>query len=481
VQFRILGPLKIEAAAGEIQLGGAKQRALLALLLLHANEFVPAARLIDLLWSESPPADSSKALQIHVSRLRRALGDADVLQTRPGGYLFVLDDASFDLARFEELAAEGRRLLAQDDAAAARRSLGEALELWRGTPLADVAGEPFAQLEIARLEERRLSAIEDRVEADLLLGAHAQLVGDLEALVARHPLRERLRSQLMLTLYRCGRQAEALEAYRNARTMLVGELGIEPGKALHDLEQAILRQDAALDLPGVAAPSEVRPGRHAAGVFVGRERELDELTAAVEDAAAGRGRLFLISGESGVGKTRLADELASRAKEAGARVLWARSWKGGDAPPYWSWTQLLRSVGEDLPAPEASAEQGARFRLFNDVASALRRAGAQQPLLLVLDDLHLADESSLLLLDFVAGELAEMSVAIVGTYGDEMDPPPALAALAGHAAHHRLRLCPLTVENVARLLDLGGVAPADAATVHAETGGNPRLVWQRVR
>ena len=479
MQFRILGPLEVEAAAGEIQLGGPKQRALLALLLLNANEVVPTARLIDLLWSDSPPADADKALQIHISRLRRALGDSDVLRTHAGGYVLGVDPEGFDLYRFQQLTAEGQQLLSHGDAAAARRVLGGALELWRGTPLADVAGEPFAQPEIARLEELHLAAIETRVEADLTLGAHAQLVGELEALVAREPLRERLRGQLMLALYRCGRQAEALEAYRDGRRALVDELGIEPGKPLQELEQAILRQDAALDLGGATGPAHVRPGRRAAGIFVGRQSALDELWTAVEDASVGRGRLFLISGESGVGKTRLADELASRAKDAGTRVLWGRSWRGGDAPAYWPWSQALRSLdaARDLQADI----QIDRFEGFVRFGRMLKEAATRQPLLLVLDDLNHADDGSLQLLDFVAGELAEMHVAIVGTYLDGPETRSALRILADHSAHHRLRLAPLGVDDVARFLELAGASSEDAAALHAETGGNPRLLWQRVR
>ena len=282
----------------------------------------------------------------------------------------------------------------------------------------------------------------------------------------------------MLALYRCGRQAEALQAYRDARRALVDELGIEPGKALQELEQAILRQDAALDL---LASAGARPGRRAAGIFVGRERELAELSSALEDAAAGRGRLFLVSGESGVGKTRLADELASGGKESGARVLWGRCSKQGGAPPYWPWTQALRPLGGDVPALDPAAAESERFGLFVAVASSLQRAAALQPLLVVLDDLHRADELSLLLLEFLAGELAEMHVAVVGTYVESPDAPAELAALVDHSAHHHLRLGPLGADDVARFLELAGAAHEDAVAVHAETGGNPRLVWQRVR
>jgi hypothetical protein len=361
------------------------------------------------------------------------------------------------------------------------RELAAALELWRGAPLAELASDPFARPDIIRLEELHLSAIEDRVEADLILGSHAQVVGELEALVARNPLRERTRAQLMLALYRSGRQAEALAAYREARRALVDELGIEPGKPLQELEQAILRQDAALDLhAGPEAPAP-RPGRRAAGVFVGRDREVDELSTALEDAAAGRGRFFLISGESGIGKTRLVDELASRAKDVGARVLWGRGSKRGGAPPYWPWLQALQSFGEGLPKLEPAANEGERFRSFAAVAAALKDAAAKQPLLLVFDDMHHGDELSLLLLEFVAGELAEMHVALVATYVEGPGLPVALAALADHSAHHRLRLRPLGIQDVALFLDLTESTHADVAAVHAETGGNPRLVWQRVR
>jgi DNA-binding SARP family transcriptional activator len=481
VEYRILGPIEVEGGEGPIQLGGKKQRALLALLLLRANEVVSSGRLVDLLWPEAPPADAGKALQIHVSRLRRALGSEHALRTRPGGYLLEVDPERFDLPRFEERAATGRRLLAAGDAPAARRAFADALALWRGAPLAELASEPFAQAEIGRLEDLHAAAIEDRIDADLTLGRHAQLVGELEALVGRYPLRDRLRGQLMLALYRCGRQAEALQTYRDARRTLVEELGIEPGKPLQELEQAILRQDASLDAAAQTAPDAPRPGRRAAGLFVGRERELAELRAALEDAAAGRGRLFLVSGESGIGKTRLADEVASRAKDAGARVLWGRCSKQGGAPPYWPWTQALQPLGSDVPELASTADETERFRLFVQVGAAVRRAGARQPLLAVVDDLHRADEPSLLLLEFLAGELAEMHVAVVGTFVEDGEAPPALAALADHTAHHHLRLGPLTTDDVARFLELTGATDADAEAVRAETGGNPRLLWQRVR
>jgi DNA-binding SARP family transcriptional activator len=233
MEFRILGPLEVLENWRQVELGGAKQRALLAILLLDANRVVSAERLIDSLWDDSPPEQARKALQVYVSQLRKALGKGRIV-TRDPGYLLRVEAGALDLDRFLELRARGE--------------LEEALRLFRGEPLADFEGEPFADAEIARLRELRLATVEDRIDADLAAGRHGALVAELERLVAEHPLRERLRAQLMLALYRSGRQAEALAAFQDARRALVDELGIEPSRALRDLETAILRQDAALDL-----------------------------------------------------------------------------------------------------------------------------------------------------------------------------------------------------------------------------------------
>jgi DNA-binding SARP family transcriptional activator len=247
MEFRILGPLEVWGEGGEVPLGGPKPRALLALLLLHLNEVVPADRLIDELWGEGSPEHAATALRVNVARLRKAL-PRDVVATRSPGYVLRVEPDALDLHRFERMADEGRSLLARDLAAEASARLQDALSLWRGPALADFAYESFAQPAIARLEEIRLAAIELRMDADLALGRHDELVGELEALVAEHPLRERLRRALMTALYRSGRQAEALDAYREARRVLVGELGIEPSTALQELERAILQQDPALDV-----------------------------------------------------------------------------------------------------------------------------------------------------------------------------------------------------------------------------------------
>ena len=247
MEFRILGPLEAWEGGHEMSLGGPRPRALLALLLLHANEVVSADRLIDELWGEDSPEDAAAALRVNVSRLRKTLPQ-DVLTTRSPGYVLRVERDALDLHRFERLVDEGRSLLARGLAADASQRLREALALWRGPALADVAYESFAQAAIARLEEIRVAATELRIDADLALGRHHELVGELEALVAEHPLRERLHGNLMTALYRSGRQADALSAYQDARHALVEELGIDPSPELQELERAILRQDHALDL-----------------------------------------------------------------------------------------------------------------------------------------------------------------------------------------------------------------------------------------
>jgi len=262
MDFRILGP--IEAIDGDrpLALGGTKQRALLGMLLLHAGEVVSSDRLIDELWPGERREEAIRALQVAVSRLRRALepgraagASSQLLVTRPPGYELRAPSDRIDAKRFEELTDEGRRALAAGAAGEAREKLEAALGLWRGSPLADLAYESFCQAEIDRLEDLRVAALEDRIAADLELGRHAELVGELRTLVREQPLRERPRAQLMLALYRSGRQAEALEAFAQARRTLVEELGIEPGRGLRELHQAMLEQDPALELVAVREPS----------------------------------------------------------------------------------------------------------------------------------------------------------------------------------------------------------------------------------
>ena len=256
IEFRILGPLEIVERGHRVPLGAGRQRKLLAVLLVHANQVVSTDQLIDQLWGERPPETAAKALQGHVSQLRKLLG-ADAVVTEPPGYAVHIDADQLDASRFERVIAQARTLAPAERS----RTLREALELWRGQALSEFAYEDFAQGERSRLEELRLGAVEARIDADLALGRHAELVGELETLVAHNPLRERLRGQLMLALYRCGRQAEALDVYRQGRRVLVDELGIEPGEELRRLQRAILDQDPAI-APPEAAPER---GQHLRG------------------------------------------------------------------------------------------------------------------------------------------------------------------------------------------------------------------------
>jgi DNA-binding SARP family transcriptional activator/nucleotide-binding universal stress UspA family protein len=277
VEFRILGPLEVWHEGRPVHIEGAKERALLALLLLHAGEQVSVDRLIDDLWGESPPATARKSLQVRVAGLRRAIG-GDILLTRGDAYLVRPERNQLDLHRFEQLLSDGSDRLGAGDPSAAVAMLHEALALWRGPALADFAYESFAQPAIARLEELRIRTLELRIEAQLELGLHAEAMAELEDLIAAHPFRERLRRQLMLALYRDGRQAEALDIFRRTRDEFVAELGIEPGAALQDLQQKILRQDSSLDGPLAAPERSILVAPQDAGRF-------DELGAVAEQLA----------------------------------------------------------------------------------------------------------------------------------------------------------------------------------------------------
>ena len=311
MRFCVLGPLEAYVDGRRVAVGGGRQRALLALLLVHAGEVVPRDRLIEELWAGAPPPGAAQSLDTYLSRLRRAFREAgagDVLVTRAPGY--VLHAEETDARRFEALAAEGREVLAAAEAGRAAQVLAEALALWRGAAYAEVADESWARAETGRLAGVRLSAIEDRIEAELALGRHGALVPELESLVSREPTRERLTGQLMLALYRSGRQADALSAYRAVRRSLVEELGLEPGPELRRLEAAVLAQDPALELPPRSAPQPPSPAAPPRGPRWPRSR-LVLAAVALLAAASVIAVLTLTSGEPGARHAIMPDSVGA--------------------------------------------------------------------------------------------------------------------------------------------------------------------------
>jgi predicted ATPase/DNA-binding SARP family transcriptional activator len=302
MEYRILGSLEVGLGGPPFTVKGRKPRALLALLLMRRNQSVPSEELIDELWGEKAPATAANTLQVYVSQLRKLVGDR--LVTDGPRYNLRVELDELDADRFERLAGEAATALSRGAHGEAAELAGEAIALWRGPALVDVRYESFAQPEIVRLEELRLAAIENRIEAELALGRHDAVIGELEALVAENPVRERLRALLMLALYRAGRQADALDTYREARRAFLDELGLEPGPDLRELEQAILRQDESLTrkaLPESNVPVPV-------STLVGRQSELEQISKAVRSFET---RLLTLTGPGGSGKTRLAIEAAN--------------------------------------------------------------------------------------------------------------------------------------------------------------------------
>ncbi|PWW24218.1 putative ATPase [Geodermatophilus normandii] len=553
MQFDILGPLQVLDGERPLVLGRPKQRAVLAILLLDAGRVVSLDRLVEELWGPQSPPQALASVQAYVSHLRRLLEPqcapgtpATVVVNQAPGYRIVLGPGDLDAARFEALAQTGHDLLQRGEAPRAAETLEAALGLWRGPVLADFADAPFVHAERTRLEDLRLTALEDRLSADLRTGRHARIVAELERLTGEHPFRERLQGLRMAALYRCGRQAEALQSYQQFRVQLREELGLDPGQALRDLERDVLCQAPHLDWtvaadhgPGpapAAAPAPpdatVVPGRAPAVPDgpVGRDAQLRVVDEALAGTASGRGRLVLVAGEPGIGKTRLAEEAARRARASGVTVAWGRSDQDAGAPPFWPWTQVLRDLlgdatgrppatGPDtatdthtdthtvtdtaelariLPeladgGPRAVAPvvdpEASRFRLCQAATATLLRLTRGRRLLVVLDDLQWADVASHRLLAHLATTLADAPVVVLVTYRDrDLDggQPLAdtLAELARVAPVDRLELTGLEVADVARVMASHvGTDPDDelARLVSDRTGGNPFFVIEVLR
>jgi DNA-binding SARP family transcriptional activator len=543
--FRILGP--IEAWNGEQQLavGGPRQLRLLAYLLVHANRAVPSDVLTDALWGPSRGGAGNR-LQMSIARLRKALAPVEgpvgpALRTVVGGYMLSVGPEQVDAEVFEGLVRKGRQMLDAGEAESAAATLRDALALWRGyrEPLAQVAFEEFAQGEIRRLVGERLEALETRIDADLQCGRHAQLIGELEGLLREEPLRERLAGQLMIALYRSERQGDALDVYQRTWLQIRDQLGLEPGPALKALQAGILAQAPSLGdavHPGAAVPSPIGPAQPADRIgaplpsrlqpygpsaFVDRRDERQALYDALRQAASTGRQIAFVTGEPGIGKTRLVSEVASDAHARGTLVLAGRCDEGLDLP-YQPFVEALEHLVEhaprklldahvaqygdslarlvptlvpgvlDRPATMPPASESERYMLYQSIEGLLAAAGAGGSVLLVLEDLQWADLPTLRLLRRLLGSPRRLPMMLLCTcrVSDLADGHPLRELLADlHREPHSLRLALGGLERDDVIALLRGItdAPHDTAddqllsALEAGTNGNPFFITELVR
>ena len=528
LQFDVLGSFRVNQDGRELDLGPRLQRALLAILVVEAGHVVPVDRLLDLLWREEPPAAAIASVQAYVSQLRRVLepgrparAPARVLVTQDPGYVLRVADDQVDALRFQAETRRAHNDLVGGQPAAAAAGLEDALALWRGNPLAEFAGESWAVPTVARLTEAHDLATEDRIDAWLALGRHAQAAAELEAMVEARPLRERRWGQLIVATYRCGRQADALRAYQRCRIVLADELGLEPGPELRRLEAAVLAQDPSLDWQhdpaagAVAAPAAPVPagaplaavqlaGEPSAPSLVGRDAELAHLHHVLRQAASGHGGAMVLVGEPGAGKTTLAEAAARFAAAIGVTIAWGRCLDAASTPAFWPWSQVLRALPDGARVQAArqrldgdiagdsdiagTGEDSARqFRAYEAVAAALGEAAATAPVLAVVDDLHAADDASLALLQLLAGDLRRMPVLLLFTVRDT-EPSrllgQALGELLRHPGAERVAVSSFESADVAALVQQLTAEPPHAGVVAAlmdRTGGNPFYTTELVR
>ncbi|MET0965063.1 MAG: BTAD domain-containing putative transcriptional regulator [Nakamurella sp.] len=533
----VLGPVGAWQGDQPVDLGGPKPRTLLAALALHAGRAVPPERMIELIWSGHPPAAAIASLQTYVAKLRQGLDPtrasrtpSSVLVTSAAGYALQLADDALDAKEFSTAIERAHRLLPRSantlprppaatgpgDLAELRTALFQALSMWRDVPYPELPDDDTAAAERARLQGLRLLAVEDLALVRIALGEETAVAGDLQAFIAEHPLQESLWALRILALYRAGQQSAALEAGRRIRVMLNDELGIDPGPILQQLEQAVLRQSTELDwtiaehalaiAPTVSPPASTTPGPPAPGPpalgssapasateppLVGRRGELQSLHDLVEGARQSRPGTALIVGEAGIGKSRLLRELMTAKESPAIMTLTVSCAEDQGAPPLWPWAQLLATLDQLAPAagsPDLSLiahspseifaddpeSEQSRFGLWESITRRLTDAARLTPLLLIFDDLHWADPSSLALLRHVIDRLGHARMAVVLARRPVVDPGPALLALGESLARrHTVRI------------ELTGLSPADTGDLVTVLTGRTaddmmaRQLWER--
>ncbi len=501
MQLGVLGSAQASSDGAPVDLGPRKQRALLSALALHRGRTVSVDSIVDLLWPDGPPPGVGGTLQTYVAGLRRVLepdrparSAASVLVTAGGGYALIVPDEDLDAARFHSAVIHSheaiapvqvlgeRRAVATDRLESILDSIDEALRWWRGTPYLELVDAPAAVAERVRLERLRLLAQEDRAVVGLTLGRHAAVAADLDVLTAEYPLHERLWALQAVALARSGRQADALDTLRRVRTLLADELGIEPGSELRSVQTAVLQQDPAVDPrppPPRTRASPAPARRTAPWPMVGREQPLAALSALLDEAADSTPRFATVVGEPGIGKSRLVRELADVALAAGAQVLVGRCSQDEGAPPLWPWTDVLGALDLDLPIEAGEADGGTRFRIWDSIVRAILLRASDRTLVVVLDDLHWADASSLRVLRLLVEGAHAGRLLVIATWRDKPAPTALLGSVAeSFARRHalRLELSGLTRDDAAQLvLSITRSSPSssDVEALRARSDGNP--------
>ena len=529
LEVLVLGNVEAQRDGAPVALGGSKLQAVVALLALGAPHPMSGDRLIDELWGERPPANPANALQAQISHVRRLLG-SDAVVRQGSAYRINVEPDDVDANRLERLINRARAERQAGEVADAITTFQSALALVRGHPLAGLGDFEFAGRSCARLDEMVVAAREDLVDCLLTVGHHAETVTMLSELVRAHPARERLHAQLILALYRCGRQSDALRAFQTARSTLIDEFGVEPGAALLALERAVLDRDPALEasnvplVPGASSHHEALPSAagdkaaHCSSVDGGREAELAELQSDLQSAVSGHGRAAIISGEPGIGKTWLAEQLAQAAAAAGAVVVWGRGYTGRGAPAFWPWVQVVNGLLDrfsdealrgalrfgaselaqivpqikelipDLEPPAPADPETAQFRVFEAITGFLRRLSQTQPIVVIIDDLHWSDAASQQLVLMTSAAAADSKLMLVALYRD-VDPylddrlVATLVDLTRQRELRRIELGGLDDHAVTAMLQsAGGLPTPDAvATVMRRTRGNPFFLNEILR